>query len=461
MGSSRSNLRQFSRELQRRRVPRAAAWYAGAAFVVLQAADIVLPALGASEWVMSALVVATLLGLPVALALAWAFDLGPDGVQREAPPGPDAPVSADAAGAAGADGAAGAGADGAAGAAGAAGARSVSGGGSIWARAAIAGVVVLAMAGSAWVLYRRAMAPVTAEAVAVMPFTIRGSGHAYLREGMVELLGRSLDGAGSVRTIDPATVLLTVEREHRSGVVDAASGRRLARSLGAGWFVTGAVVEAGPRIRVQAALHRQSAEEGAPAEHAAQVEGPADSVFALVDRIAGELLVSRGGRQGRRLAEAAAVTTGSLEALKRYLSAEEHLRAARHDSALVEYRRATEADSTFALAYYRMAVAGSWAAAAPALVDSALARARAVESRMAPRDRRLLDAFVAFHRGRAKEAEAAYRALLRDYPDDLEATFQLADVLYHYSRVLGTPRTEAYALFNKVLELDPQFLCPI
>ena len=80
---------------------------------------------------------------------------------------------------------------------------------------------------------------------------------------------------------------------------------------------------------------------------------------------------------------------------------------------------------------------------------------------MAPRDRRLLDAFVAFHRGRAKDAEDAYRALLRDYPDDLEATFQLADVLYHYSRVLGSPRTEAYALFNKVLELDPQFLCPI
>lgn len=456
MQSPRGSFQDFVQELKRRRVFRAGAWYAGASFVVLQAADLVLPALGASGWWLSALVVAALLGFPVALALAWAFDVTAAGVRR-API--DGGASADPVAPAAAQGSEAA-PDPAPAPAPPSSTRAArrSGG---WARGAIAAVVLIAAGLSGWTLYHRATGPVTAESVAVMPFTVRGSTQQYLREGMVELLSRSLDGAGSLRSVDPATVLLTVEREHQAGAVDAATGRRLARSLGAGWFVTGSILEAGPSVRVQAALYRQSDEEDTPPAHTAQAEGPADSVFALADRVAAELLVARGGLQGRRLAEAAAVTTSSLDALKAYLSAEEHLRSAEFDSALASYRRATDADSTFALAYYRLAVAGVWANTGESVTDSALARAQAVRGRLAQRDRRLLDAFVAFNEGRAKESEAQYRSILRDYPDDLEATFQLADLLYHFSRVQGRPLAESYDLFRKVLELDPQFLCPI
>jgi TolB-like protein len=68
-------------ELRRRKVFRVAVVYAAVSFVVLQAADIMLPRLGVPEWAMSLIVVMVVLGFPVALVLAWALELTPDGVR--------------------------------------------------------------------------------------------------------------------------------------------------------------------------------------------------------------------------------------------------------------------------------------------------------------------------------------------------------------------------------------------
>jgi hypothetical protein len=68
-------------ELRRRKVFRVAAVYGAVAFVVLQAADIMLPRLGVPEWAMSLIVVLVVLGFPVALVMAWALELTPDGVR--------------------------------------------------------------------------------------------------------------------------------------------------------------------------------------------------------------------------------------------------------------------------------------------------------------------------------------------------------------------------------------------
>ncbi len=66
-------------ELRRRRIFRVAVVYAATAFVVLQAADIMLPRVGVPDWGMSLVVILTLLGFPIALVLAWALELKPDG----------------------------------------------------------------------------------------------------------------------------------------------------------------------------------------------------------------------------------------------------------------------------------------------------------------------------------------------------------------------------------------------
>jgi len=66
-------------ELKRRKVFRVAVVYAATAFAVLQGADILLPNLGVPDWAMRFLVALLVLGFPIALVLAWALELKPDG----------------------------------------------------------------------------------------------------------------------------------------------------------------------------------------------------------------------------------------------------------------------------------------------------------------------------------------------------------------------------------------------
>jgi len=73
---------QFFAEMRRRQVVRFAFGYAAAAFVVLQLAEIVFPAFGLGEGALRLLVVATGLGFPPALVLAWMYDLTQEGIRR-------------------------------------------------------------------------------------------------------------------------------------------------------------------------------------------------------------------------------------------------------------------------------------------------------------------------------------------------------------------------------------------
>ena len=73
---------RFLAELKRRRVFRVMAVYGAVAFVILQVADIALPGLGLPEWTITLILALTILGFPIAIVLAWAFDMTPEGMQR-------------------------------------------------------------------------------------------------------------------------------------------------------------------------------------------------------------------------------------------------------------------------------------------------------------------------------------------------------------------------------------------
>jgi TolB-like protein len=72
-------------ELRRRQVFRAAAWYTAAAWVAIQVASTVIPQFGLPDWSVRAVIIAAVLGLPIALALAWVFDLSAVGLRKDAP----------------------------------------------------------------------------------------------------------------------------------------------------------------------------------------------------------------------------------------------------------------------------------------------------------------------------------------------------------------------------------------
>ncbi|MBK5098356.1 MAG: hypothetical protein JJE01_11275, partial [Gemmatimonadetes bacterium] len=81
MNEPRSYQRFFA-ELKRRHVFRVAAVYGAAAFVVLQVADLLQEALHLPEAFLTGTTVLALLGFPLALVLAWAFEMTADGVAR-------------------------------------------------------------------------------------------------------------------------------------------------------------------------------------------------------------------------------------------------------------------------------------------------------------------------------------------------------------------------------------------
>src|SRR5205085_3747007 len=74
--------RNFFSELKRRNVYKVAVAYAVVGWLVMQVASTVVPALHLPDAITTAVVMLTLLGFPIALVLAWAFELTSEGIKR-------------------------------------------------------------------------------------------------------------------------------------------------------------------------------------------------------------------------------------------------------------------------------------------------------------------------------------------------------------------------------------------
>ena len=78
----RVNPKSFLAELKRRNVYKVAVAYIVGGWALAQGLAQVLPIFSVSNWVIQLLVMLIILGLPVALGLAWAFELTPEGLKR-------------------------------------------------------------------------------------------------------------------------------------------------------------------------------------------------------------------------------------------------------------------------------------------------------------------------------------------------------------------------------------------
>jgi len=73
----------FYNELKRRNVFRVGIGYTVAGWVLLQVVDLVLENIVAPDWVMKVFMLVVALGFPVAVIIAWAFEMTPEGIKRE------------------------------------------------------------------------------------------------------------------------------------------------------------------------------------------------------------------------------------------------------------------------------------------------------------------------------------------------------------------------------------------
>jgi TolB-like protein/Tfp pilus assembly protein PilF len=84
----------FFAELKRRNVYKVAVAYAIVAWLLIQAASILFPTFEAPAWVMKVFVTAIILGFPVALIFAWAFEITPEGIKRAEDVRPEESITA-------------------------------------------------------------------------------------------------------------------------------------------------------------------------------------------------------------------------------------------------------------------------------------------------------------------------------------------------------------------------------
>ncbi|HSM36212.1 MAG TPA: tetratricopeptide repeat protein [Longimicrobiales bacterium] len=313
----------------------------------------------------------------------------------------------------------------------------------------VAAIVVIALLALWWRAGDRdqptAAAGEDGTALVVAPFDVQSGGDAgdvaFLSRGIATLLATALDGAGGLSPVDSRRVLSLADRR------PALAAARLAERLGATARVEGTAVVSRDLLRVEARLVDAAADSDA----LATAEAPLDSLFALVDDLATQLLAARGADP---LTGVAARSTSSLEAFKSFQAGADAFRGTRYEEAVVAFQRAVELDPEYALAHYRLSAAAQWAFDFPRARVAIRAAQRHV-TRLPERERALVDAWEAFLAGEPERAERQYEALVAQRPEDAEAWAGLGEVLVHYNPLRGRPSEEALAPFRRAVALDP------
>ena len=287
--------------------------------------------------------------------------------------------------------------------------------------------------------------------VAVLPFRAVGADPALWHEGIVDLLSYNLDGLGQLRKIDPVAVFTGWRRMGGSDTtaLTAEDAREVGRRLGSRYVVTGNAVQIGTDVQLIAEVHDVETGE---TRGAVRVTRPADSASALVDELTLELLrrdllPTDGAYPPPSLSRA---TTTSLPALKAYLAGEREYRTADWEAAVRHYRRAVEADTGFASAWFRLSSACGWGGCARALGEESGKRALELADRLPERDAKRL-------RAQSTGDVEALEALTASNPDDVEAWVALGESYYHQGGVALRP-AEAYRdALRRAIALHPYY----
>lgn len=320
-----------------------------------------------------------------------------------------------------------------------------------------AAIGLLAVGGLFWWLRPSILGAVApdAQVIAVLPFNTSGPAVEYLGEGVVDLLSPNFDEVGAIRTVDPRTVLHRWRQRAVDGGLDLEGSLRVGRDVDAGSVVLGSVVAAGPEVRLRAQLYSVRGVELAQA----QVEGPADSVLALLDGLAVALLreiwIAREPVPNLRVS---GITTTDIGAIRSYLKGQQYYRRSNWDSALVAFQQAVDADSTFALAHYRLGLTYGWNTRHGGFASRAARRhadlAQLYADRLPARERSLVAAHALFEDGDVASHDSMTGYVAR-HPDDPEGWYMLGDVRYHASPLLALEKEQLFEPFDRVLELDP------
>lgn len=333
------------------------------------------------------------------------------------------------------------------------------------AAAAIVGIVLsAAMLARAKLVARAPSVAATpvADIVLVAPFRVAGAhpSVAYLREGLVDLLVTKLTDDDADRAADPAAVMSAWRRARLGDGRDVprAEALRIARQLGTGRLILGSVVGTPERLVISASI--LGTREGEMRAQAT-VEGPADSITTLVDRLAARLLA----REAGTWEQLASHTSASLDALRAYLDGQAAYRRGGYREAAQHFRRALGKDSTFAMAGLGLAQAAERIGAHEER-DHGLAAAWASRGELTERDRTYLDAMAGPRYPQPsseREQLSAWERAAMVAPNRADVWHELGERLFHDGQWLGLRdwQGRATAAFRRASEVDSSLVSPL
>src|SRR6266404_3578016 len=201
----------FFEELQRRKVYRVAAAYIVAAGFLIQIASATFPAWELPNWALRLVIVLLLIGFPIALILAWAFDVTPQGIKTTPASAPKAKLRRNLL------------------------------------VLVAAGVLVSAIAGF-FLLLPRASAHKIDKSIAVLPFENLSDEkeNAYFADGIQDDVLTNLSKIGDLKVISRTSVM-----PYRG---KASNVREIGKALGVATILEGSVRRIGNRVRVNVQL---------------------------------------------------------------------------------------------------------------------------------------------------------------------------------------------------------------
>ena len=424
------NPRNFFAELKRRNVYKVAVAYAVVAWLLIQIATQLFPIFEIPAWGSRLVVFLLVIGFPVALILAWAFELTPEGIVRtENATEPAARSSR----------------------------------GWLW----IVGLGAIALAGLFWFQLakrdppaRTASATTEAKSIAVLPFEnlSENKENGYFVDGIQDEVITRLAKIGELRVISR-----TSTQRYKTRPSNLAE---IARELGVSHLVEGTVQRVGDRVRINVQLIRAANESHLWAEI---YDRNLTDIFAvqseLATRIAQSLQATLSGAERKTLTEK---PTANLAAYDAYLRAidlfsrpgqtEENQRKAAES-----YAEAVRLDPQFAEAWAGLSQADASLYflqfdKTPARKEAArIAAETAARLHPAALETLLANAYYRYHVERDYDgSRALFEKIQREVPSNSEAPTALARIARRQSRW-----NDSLRLYEQAALLNPRdvYLC--
>lgn len=329
-----------------------------------------------------------------------------------------------------------------------------------WRLATLAGLLALLGLGSlgvAMVWLRNRGHRLQLEVVTVMPFHVVGEGVQLWREGLVDLMSTALDATGQFRASDPRAVINRWRRVAQDPDVlpEPEIAADVAASLNAGRLILGSLIRTSPgQVRVSADLYSvrwlRRVASGA-------VEGSEEEMTTLVDRLTIELLRSIWEGDSVPSIRLSALTTTSLPALRAYLEGEQALRRSQFEEAQMAFSAAIDADSTLAIAHYRLGLSYGWGRGIGSDARRHFAAAARHTQGLTERDSLVIVGWKLVDVDGDLNGIGVFERLAARYPDDVEAWYGLGEAYFHLGGQMGLRIEDSIDPFERTLTLDPTF----